>query len=98
MLLSGSRTGRFPWNFSGTFWTSTFPRKMLSKMIAHPVVHRSRFSLDLPGKSWMWIAGAVLVVVLATFAGRTLLRLAGTPAGETAQGIPSLQQGKYVAI
>jgi len=72
--------------------------EMLSKMIAHPVVHRSRFSLDLPGKSWMWIAGALLVVVLATFAGRTLLRRIGTPAGEMAQGIPSLQQGKYVAI
>ena len=83
-----------------TTWESNpdISPEMLSKMIAHPVVHRSRFSLDLPGKSWMWIAGAVLVVVLATFAGRTLLRLAGTPAGETAQGIPSLQQGKYVAI
>ena len=66
-------------------------------MIAHPVVHRSRFSLDLPGKSWMWIAGAVLIVVLATFAGRTLLNRARS-SGEMAQGIPSLKQGKYVAI
>jgi serine/threonine protein kinase/Flp pilus assembly protein TadD len=70
----------------------------LSKMIAHPVVRPSRFSLDLPGKTWMWIAGAVLVIALATFAGRTLLNRTGTPSGETAQGIPSLKQGKYVAI
>ena len=70
----------------------------LSKMIAHPVVRPSRFSLDLPGKSWMWIAGAVLVIVLATFAGRTLLNRAGTSSSEMAQGIPSLKQGKYVAI
>jgi tetratricopeptide (TPR) repeat protein/predicted Ser/Thr protein kinase len=70
----------------------------LSKMIAHPVVRRSRFSLDLPGRSWMWIAGAVLVIVLATFAGRTLLNRSGTLSGEMAQGIPSLKQGKYVAI
>ncbi len=72
--------------------------EMLSKMIAHPVVHRSRFSLDLPGKSWMWIAGAVLIVALATFAGRTLLNRATRSSGEMAQGIPSLKQGKYVAI
>jgi eukaryotic-like serine/threonine-protein kinase len=70
----------------------------LSKMIAHPIVHRSRFSLDLPGKSWMWIAGAVFVIVLAIFAGRTLLNRMATPAGEMAQGIPSLNKGKYVAI
>jgi|CZKY01.1.fsa_nt_gi tetratricopeptide (TPR) repeat protein/predicted Ser/Thr protein kinase len=71
----------------------------LSKMIAHPVVRTSRFNLDLPGKSWMWIAGAVLVIVLAIFAGRTLLnRTTGTSSGEMAQGIPSLKQGKYVAI
>ncbi len=70
----------------------------LSKMIAHPVVRPSRFSLDLPGKTWMWIAGAVLVIALATFAGRTLLNRPGTSSGETAQGIPSLKQGKYVAI
>ncbi len=87
-----------------TTWESNpdISPEMLSKMIAHPVVHRSRFSLDLPGKSWMWIAGAVLVAVLATFAGRALLRRIGTSSGETAgemaQGIPSLQQGKYVAI
>ncbi len=72
--------------------------EMLSKMIAHPVVHRSRFSLDLPGKSWMWIAGAVLIVALATFAGRTLLNRAARSSAEMAQGIPSLKQGKYVAI
>ncbi len=70
----------------------------LSKMIAHPIVRPSRFNLDLPGKSWMWIAGAVLVIVLATFAGRTLLNRPGTSSGERAQGIPSLKQGKYVAI
>jgi serine/threonine protein kinase/Flp pilus assembly protein TadD len=70
----------------------------LSKMIAHPVVRTSRFSLDLPGKSWMWIAGAVLVIVLSIFAGRTLLNRSGTFSGEMAQGIPSLKQGKYVAI
>jgi serine/threonine protein kinase/Flp pilus assembly protein TadD len=70
----------------------------LSKMIAHPIVRRSRFSLDLPGKSWMWIAGAVLVIVLATFVGRTLLSRPGASSGEMAQGIPSLKQGKYIAI
>jgi serine/threonine protein kinase/tetratricopeptide (TPR) repeat protein len=70
----------------------------LSKMIAHPVVRSSRFSLDLPGKSWMWIAGAVLVIVLATFAGRTLLNRSETSSGEMAQGIPSLKKGKYIAI
>jgi len=70
----------------------------LSRMIAHPVVRTSRFNLDLPGKSWMWIAGAVLVIVLAIFAGRTLLNRSGTSSGEMAQGIPSLKQGKYVAI
>jgi serine/threonine protein kinase/tetratricopeptide (TPR) repeat protein len=69
----------------------------LSKMISHPILRPSRFSLDLPGKSWMWIAGAVLVIVLATFAGRTLLTRGGT-SGEIVQGIPSLKQGKYVAI
>lgn len=72
--------------------------EMLSKMIAHPIVHRSRFSLDLPGKSWMWITGAVIVIALATFAGRTLLNRAGTSSTAITQGIPSLQQGKYVAI
>jgi tetratricopeptide (TPR) repeat protein/TolB-like protein/predicted Ser/Thr protein kinase len=72
--------------------------EMLSKMIAHPIVHRSRFSLDLPGKIWMWIAGAVVIIVLATFAGRSLLNRSGMSSGGMAQGIPSLQQGKYVAI
>jgi serine/threonine protein kinase/Flp pilus assembly protein TadD len=70
----------------------------LSKLIAHPIVRHSRFSLDLPGKSWMWVAGAVLVIAMATFAGRTLLNRPGTSAGEMARGIPSLKQGKYVAI
>jgi tetratricopeptide (TPR) repeat protein len=70
----------------------------LSKMIPHPIVRRSRFNLDLPGKSWMWIAGAVLVIALATFAGRTLLNRTATSSDEMAQGIPSLKQGKYVAI
>jgi len=70
----------------------------LSKMISHPIVRTSRFSLDLPGKSWMWITGAVLVIALATFAGRTLLNRTGMSASETVQGIPSLKQGKYVAI
>src|ERR1700723_181239 len=54
----------------------------LSKMIAHPIIRRSRFSLDLPGKSWMWIAGAVLVVALATFAGRTMLNRSGPSYGQ----------------
>jgi tetratricopeptide (TPR) repeat protein len=69
----------------------------LSAMIAHPVVRRSRFSLDLPGKSWMWITAAVLVIVLATFAGRTLLNH-GASSDAIAEGIPPLKQGKYVAI
>jgi serine/threonine protein kinase/tetratricopeptide (TPR) repeat protein len=70
----------------------------LSKMISHPIVRTSRFSLDLPGKSWMWIAGAVFVIALATFAGRTVLNRTGTSSGEMAKGIPSLKHGKYVAI
>ena len=70
----------------------------LSKMIPHPIVRRSRFNLDLPGKSWMWIAGAVLCIALATFAGRMLLNHTPTSNGELAQGIPALKQGKYVAI
>jgi eukaryotic-like serine/threonine-protein kinase len=70
----------------------------LSKMISHPIVRESRFSLDLPGKSWMWIAGAVLVIALATFAGRTLLSHTAATSGEVVEGIPSLKQGKYVAI
>ena len=70
----------------------------LSKMIAHPVVRPSRFNLDLPGRSWMWIAGAVLVIALATFAGRELLNRAAPSSGEVVEGIPPLKQGKYVAI
>src|SRR5208282_2238288 len=70
----------------------------LSQMIPHAIIRRPRFSLDLPGKSWMWISGAVLVIVLATFAGRTLLNRTAPSSGEMAQGIPSLKQGKYVAI
>jgi serine/threonine protein kinase/Flp pilus assembly protein TadD len=70
----------------------------LSQLISHPIVRPSRFSLELPGKSWMWIAGAVLVIVLATFAGRTLLNRSGVSSYETVQGIPSLKQGTYVAI
>ena len=70
----------------------------LSRMISHPVVHKSRFNLDLPGKSWMWIAGAALTMVLAVFAGRAVLDRMGTSSGETVKGIPSLQQGKYIAI
>jgi len=67
----------------------------LSRMIAHPVVHSSRFSLDLPGARWMWLAGAVLVVTLAAFVGRTLLR---PDSSAVAHGIPPLSKGKYVAI
>jgi serine/threonine protein kinase/tetratricopeptide (TPR) repeat protein len=70
----------------------------LSQMIPHPIVRRLRFSLDLPGKSWMWIAGVVLVIALAILAERTLLNRAATSSGEVAQGIPSLKQGTYVAI
>jgi tetratricopeptide (TPR) repeat protein/predicted Ser/Thr protein kinase len=69
----------------------------LSKMIPHPIVRRLRFNLDLPGKSWMWIAGAVLVIALATFAGRTLLNRAPA-ATEVAKGIPPLSRGAYVAV
>ena len=70
----------------------------LSRMISHPVVRVSRVSLDLPGKKWMWIAGTVVVMVLAIFAGRAVLDRTGSSFGETVKGIPSLQQGKYVAI
>jgi serine/threonine protein kinase/Flp pilus assembly protein TadD len=70
----------------------------LSRMISHPVVHKSRINLDLPGKSWMWIAGAALTMVLAVFAGRAVLDRIGTSSGDTVKGIPSLQQGKYIAI
>jgi eukaryotic-like serine/threonine-protein kinase len=70
----------------------------LSQMIPHPIVRQSRFNLDLPGKSWMWISGAVLVVVLAIFAGRTLLDHAPAAIGITARGIPPLSRGAYVAV
>ena len=70
----------------------------LSKMIPHPIIHPSRFNLDLPGKRWMWIAAAVLVIVMAGFVGRTLLNKPGAGAQAITQGIPPLSQGKYVAI
>jgi serine/threonine protein kinase/tetratricopeptide (TPR) repeat protein len=70
----------------------------LSKMISHPIVRPSRFSLDLPGKSWMWIAGAVLVVALATYAGRTLLNRTPAASQNVAKGIPPLSRGQYVAV
>jgi tetratricopeptide (TPR) repeat protein len=38
------------------------------------------------------------VIALATFSGRELMNRAAPSAGETVQGIPSLKQGKYVAI
>ena len=69
----------------------------LSKMIAHPITRESRVNLNLPGQSWMWIAGVVVVVALAIFAGRELLYRTATTA-ETSSGIPSLEQGKYIAI
>ena len=82
-----------------TTWTTdpSITPETLSKMIAHPIVRPSRFNVDLPGKSWMWIAGAVLVVALATFAGRELLSRPGS-AFVAEQGIPPLKQGKYVAV
>ncbi|MFY9559645.1 MAG: tetratricopeptide repeat protein [Terriglobales bacterium] len=70
----------------------------LSKMIPHPIIHPSRFNLDLPGKRWMWLAGAVLVVTMAAFVGRTVLSRPGARTQEAAKGIPALSQGKYVAI
>src|SRR3981189_1878516 len=70
----------------------------LSKMISHPIVRTSRFNLDLPGKSWMWITGAVLVIALATFAGRTLLNRTPAATANAARGVPPLSRGKYVAI
>ncbi len=70
----------------------------LSQMIPHPIIRRSHFNLDLPGKSWMWISGAVLVLVLAIFAGRMVLNRPQLSSERTMQGIPSLKQGKYVAI
>ena len=71
----------------------------LSKMIPHPIVRISRFNLDLPGKSWMWISGAVLVIVAGNVCRtRTVEAVRQHSTGEMAQGIPSLKQGKYVAI
>src|SRR5208283_5369541 len=72
--------------------------EMLSKMIAHPIVRLSRFSLDLPGKSWMWIAGAVLVIALATFAGRTLLNRPSARTENAVRAIPPLSRGAYVSV
>src|SRR5216684_1599731 len=69
----------------------------LSKMIPHPIIHPSRFNIDLPGKRWMWIAAAVLVIVMAGVVGRTLLNKP-TQGQYAAKGIPPLNQGKYVAI
>jgi serine/threonine protein kinase/tetratricopeptide (TPR) repeat protein len=76
----------------------TISEESLSKMIPHPIVRRSRFSLDLPGKRWMWISAAVLAIVLAAFAGRTLLSRPGAPNRQVDKGIPALSQGKYIAI
>ena len=69
----------------------------LSKMIPHPIVHPVRFNLDLPGKLWMWITAAVLIIVMAGVVGRTLLNKP-TQGQYVARGIPPLNQGKYVAI
>jgi eukaryotic-like serine/threonine-protein kinase len=70
----------------------------LSKMISHPVVHSSRFNMDLPGSRGMWIAGAALVVVLSAFVGRTLLVQSGLQTESVARSIPPLSKGKYVAV
>ena len=71
----------------------------LSKLIAHPIVHPARTSLDLPGKRWMWISGAVLVIALAAFAGRELVNRSSTSSAQTSiQGIPPMSRGKYVAL
>jgi serine/threonine protein kinase/tetratricopeptide (TPR) repeat protein len=70
----------------------------LSKMIPHPIVRLSRFELNLPGKRWMWITGAVLAILLAAFVGRTLLNKPGAQTQEVAKSIPALSKGKYVAI
>jgi eukaryotic-like serine/threonine-protein kinase len=69
----------------------------LSKMIPHPILRRSRFLLELPGKRWMWISAAILAIALAVVAGRTLLKPSGQ-AQQFAKGIPALTQGKYIAI
>jgi eukaryotic-like serine/threonine-protein kinase len=70
----------------------------LSQMIPHPIIRRSHFNLDLPGKSWMWISGVVLIIVLAIFAGRMVLNRPQLSSEGATQGIPPLKQGKYVAI
>ena len=70
----------------------------LSQMISHPIVRPSRFNLDLPGKSWMWIAGAVLVIALAGFVGRYLLNRTPAASESGVRGIPRLSRGEYVAI
>jgi eukaryotic-like serine/threonine-protein kinase len=70
----------------------------LSKMISHPIVHPSRFNLDLPGKLWMWITAAVLVVVMAVVVGRTFWNQPGGQNQISAQGIPPLSKGKYIAV
>jgi len=70
----------------------------LSKMIPHSVVRRQHIALDLPGKKWMWVAGAVLILILAIFAGREMVTRIG-PSGEVSErGIPPLKNGKYVAV
>ncbi len=82
-----------------TTWESnpTITPEALSKMIAHPIIRPARILLDLPGRSWMWIAGVVLVIALAIFSGRELVNRSG-PASSVAAGIPSLKQGEYIAI
>src|SRR6202142_3406071 len=70
----------------------------LSQMIPHAIIRPSRFSLDLPGKSWMWIAGIGLVLPLAIFAGRTLVNRPPAATGSSVKGIPPLSRGQYVAI
>ncbi|MGH9640787.1 MAG: tetratricopeptide repeat protein, partial [Terriglobales bacterium] len=81
-----------------TTWEAnpTITPEALSKMIAHPIIRPARVLLNLPGKRWMWIAGALIVIALATFSGREWVNRSGTP--YRAQGIPSLTHGKYVAI
>jgi hypothetical protein len=68
-------------------------------MIPHPIIRRSHFNLDLPGKE--------LDVDLrgrARHRARDLCRThavespAAVVGSEQAQGIPALKQGKYVAI
>jgi eukaryotic-like serine/threonine-protein kinase len=81
-----------------TTWEAnpTITPEALSKMIAHPIIRPARILLDLPGKRWMWVTGLVVVIALAIFSGRELVNRGA--AGTSAQGIPSLKQGKYVAV